>query len=143
MRLMQAKSWCALVVLIGSVALTLTVAAGIQCSHRVANAGTDLRSILALRVALFTAPGHDPHRPPSVIASWATTLDRVLGACWLVALADNRSSAGAAPPEQTQCCGRFSRLAQGASVCSGQKPRTSAPDTSARQSLRISLLLAG
>jgi hypothetical protein len=109
MRLVQAKSWCALVVLIGSVALSLTVAAGMQCSHRVANAGTDLRSILALRVALFTAPGHDPHRPPSVIASWATTLDRVLGACWLAAPADNRSSADAAPPEQIQCYGRFSR----------------------------------
>ncbi len=89
-RLVQVKSWCALLVLIGSVTAGL------------ADRGNDLRSEIALRVALLTAPGHDPRRPTNVIASWAATLDHALGADCLAASAHNRPSAGAAPSEHTQ-----------------------------------------
>ena len=76
MRLVRVKSWCALVVLLGSVALGLSTAAIVPCSRLVADGGADLRGTVALRVALLTSPGHDPHRPANPIVAWAAALDR-------------------------------------------------------------------
>jgi hypothetical protein len=101
MRLVRVKSWCALVVLLGSVALGLSTAAIVPCSRLVSDGGADLRGTVALRVALLTSPGHDPHRPANPIVAWAAALDRALGAYWLAAPTHDYSPIEATPTEQT------------------------------------------
>jgi hypothetical protein len=77
LRLMHVTSWFVLLVLIGSVTVGLAAAAFMPCSG-LAERGNDLRSEIALRVALLTAPGHDARRPTNVLASWTATLDHAL-----------------------------------------------------------------
>ena len=105
MKLRRVKTWYALVVIIGSTIVGLTMAGFLPCSNVLTTRTTELKRVVAVRVAILTAPGHDQHHPTNIIASLAAALDRVVGTYAITPPTDNRSLAQMAHAVHTPPCG--------------------------------------
>ena len=84
------QSRCVMIVLIGSLAATIALAAVGPHPQIVTKLATSIGRWLALQLALATMPSHDPRHPASTFL-WSEALDRAFGGHLVTASGDDRT----------------------------------------------------
>jgi hypothetical protein len=79
-----------MMVLIGSLAVAIALAASGPRPQLVSKLTTGIGRWLAVQLALATTPSHDPCHPAGTLLSWSAALDRALGEHLVAASGDNR-----------------------------------------------------
>jgi hypothetical protein len=79
-----------MMVLIGSLAVAIALAATGPRPQLVSKPATGIGRSLAIQLALATTPSPDPRHPAGTFLSWSAALDRGLGEYLVAASGDNR-----------------------------------------------------